>query len=258
MNTAFFISGGGTTAQAVIQSAQHGELKNLIHPVVLVSSNPNAGGIQKAKDLGVPIEIIQKENYLDQQSFGNEILEILQKYQVDFISQNGWLPLTPKNIIEKFHKKIINQHPGSLDPGRPDFGGKGMYGARVICARIIYAIVTHEEHPYTEATTHFVTEEFDKGNIIRVKRLEFSVLHKNIEILTIEQNNDLQLYIKHKTKEIQKQLLPLEYKNVIVTLVDIAKGNVPHFQRSEPLIPEKNKELLLQAKGLAIKLFPQS
>ena len=255
MNLALFISGGGSTAQAVIQSAQNGLLQGLVNPVLVISSNPNAEGMQKAKDLGIPVEVIQRENYTNQESFGKVLLEILHKYQVNFISQNGWLPLTPKSVVAKFHKKIINQHPGPLDPGKPDFGGKGMYGARVICARIIYAMLTQEAHPSTEATTHFVTEEFDNGDLLRVKRLAFEVLHTGIQSITIEQDRDLQSYIQHKTEEMQKALLPLEHENVIATLADITKGTIPHFQRTEQLIPEENKEMLLQAKGLVIKLF---
>jgi phosphoribosylglycinamide formyltransferase 1 len=256
MNLALFISGGGSTAQAVIRSCQNGLLQGLIHPVLVISSNPNAGGIQKAKSLGIPVEIVQKEKYQDHVAFGVRLLSLLSQYNVDFISQNGWMPLTPKNVIEKYDKKIINQHPGPLDPGRLDFGGKGMYGARVTSARIIYAMLAQEEHPYTEATTHFVTEEFDNGDIIRVKQLEFTVFHEEIQSITIEQDKDLQSYIKHRTEEIHQALLPLEHENVIATLFDIVNKHVPHVTRTTPLIPEENKEILFHAKGLAIKLFP--
>jgi folate-dependent phosphoribosylglycinamide formyltransferase PurN len=49
---AMLISGGGTTMSAIINACKSGRLKN-VEPVLVISSHPEAGGIQKALDLGI-------------------------------------------------------------------------------------------------------------------------------------------------------------------------------------------------------------
>lgn len=256
MNLAILISGGGSTAEAVIKSSQGGELKNLITPSVVISSDPQAGGVEKAKALGVPVEIIDRNNFSSQTEFGLNILKICQQYNVEIISQNGWLTLTPKNVIEQFNQKIFNQHPGPLDPGRDDFGGKGMFGARVTAARIIYCLLTQDLHPWTEATTHMVTEEFDKGAIIRKETLELPIIQEKITFEELQHNTSLINCIIDMTKQVQKELLPIEHKNVIATLKDFATNNVALFTRTERLVGEMHLPTLHNSKELAIQLFP--
>ncbi len=59
-----------------------------------------------------------------------------------FISGSG---TTAEAVIKACRRgRIINQHPEPLDPSRDDFGGKGMYGAWVSCARLIYEYLPGE------------------------------------------------------------------------------------------------------------------
>lgn len=230
LNVAILISGGGTTMQAIIQACQSGELSG-INPAVVIASRPDAGGILKAQALGIPTVL------------AGDLLEFLDKYQIDLVSQNGWLPLTPLEVINKYPSMIINQHPGPLDPGRGnDFGGQGMYGARVFCATLIYTQLTKQDFD-TELTTHFVTKNFDEGDLIRVTKS------------TIKYIPDLADFVS-ATQKLQSELLPLEHQNVIATLKLFQEGSVNGYRRSTPLIPTKNIPYLNQAKQLAIKLFP--
>ncbi|MDE2026053.1 MAG: hypothetical protein KGJ07_06160 [Patescibacteria group bacterium] len=254
LRVALLISGGGTTAEAVIRSSQSGILKDMVHPAVVIASSPSAGGIAKAQALGVSTEVIDPKAFVSQEEFGKKILEAVTANNVQLISQNGWLPLTPENVVGAFSRKIINQHPGPLDPGRLDFGGKGMFGARVVCARMLYCFFTKEPHPWTESTVHFVTEEFDKGSILRVAELPFAAPDRKIAPENVESSTPVQEYIKHTTKKLQEELLDLEHENVIQTLVSLSRGDHPSFVREAPLILES--EALIVAKRLAIRLFP--
>ncbi len=257
MRIALLISGSGSTAQAIINAAKFGKLQNLVTPAIVISSNPNAPGLAKAQELQVQTAVIEKRQYNEQKDFGNALLAELSQHHVDLISQNGWLPLLPKNVIDQFNGKIINQHLGPLDPGFPDFGGKGMYGARVMCARLIYCILTEEEFPWTEATVHYVTEEFDKGALIAVREFPFEKIDRRMTKKDIEENTSVQEFIKNKTKQLQKELLPLEHATVIEALFLLAQGKHPSFVREERLIPDENVPILLFAKKMAIQLFPE-
>lgn len=57
---------------------------------------------------------------------------------------------------------MINQHGGPLDPGRPDFGGRGMYGRRIHCARLYFVRATQRGF-FTEATAQRVALQYDRG-----------------------------------------------------------------------------------------------
>lgn len=251
LRIALLISGGGTTAEAIIRSTQRGLLKELVSPAVVISSSASAEGIAKVQAMGIPTEVVDTH----QETFGENLNELLSNYSVQLVSQNGWMPLTPQNVIEKFARNIINQHPGPLDPGRPDFGGKGMYGARVVCARLLYCFFTQEQHPWTESTVHYVTEEFDKGSILRVAELPFASPDRKIAPENVEGSTPVQEYVKHATKKLQEELLELEHENVIQTLAALARGEHPSFTRESPLVVDT--QALTLAKRWAIRLFPQ-
>lgn len=216
---AILISGSGTTAEAIVQAG--------IEPVVVIASRPDAPGIAKMQKLGFSVEVLDRPDRL---------LALLESAGAEVVSQNGWLPLTPANVITRFHGRIINQHPGPLDPGRIDFGGKGMYGKRVTCARIAYARVTGKDY-WTESSVHHVTERFDEGPVIRIERLVFD------ETSTTEQ--------------VARTLLPLEHKNVVAVLRQfVSSGSFPEFKRQKPLITPGNESLVSEVKKRAMQLFP--
>jgi folate-dependent phosphoribosylglycinamide formyltransferase PurN len=251
IRTALLISGGGTTAEAVIKASQKRKLAVL--PAVVISSRPDAGGLEKAQALDIPTEVVSR-------SPGKTLLRLCQQYQVDLVSQNGWLPKTPPNVIRQYQGRIINQHPGPLDEDRPDFGGQGMYGSRVTCARLAYLSYLAQHHQltkedyYTEAVTHHVNNKYDQGSLIRVTQLKLTPLIPLKQIASLVNNPKL---LKKTTLKVQAQLLPLEHQNVINTLSDFARGHVPHYTRPQPLIPSDKVKFLKKAKKLTIKLFPK-
>jgi len=253
IRTALFISGGGSTAEAVIKAHQSGELRGIL-PIVVISSRSDAPGIQKAESLGVQTRIVQRKDFSSPEAFGEQLLRTLKSYGVELVSQNGWLPLTPTSVAEEYRERIINQHPGPLDPGRGnDFGGKGMYGSRVTAARLGYSWIAGEDF-WTEVTTHHVTEKYDDGDLIRVVQMNIPPLGR---LVTIAELQNFPQPLIDKTKEVQAKLLPLEHRNVIATLQMFAEqGSLPHFRRPEPLIPEGREQILFEAKRLAIELFP--
>ncbi len=246
MRLALLISGSGSTAKAVIKASQRGELAHL-EPGIVVASDPNAVGIAKAKRLGVKTAVVDVKT--------ESLLAVLLKNKIDFVSQNGWLPLTPKDVIDHYRQKIINQHPGPLDPDGLDFGGARMYGARVTCARVAYEWATGETKPWTASTIHFVTEEFDKGDLVSVVKIPFSKFGRNVTIQQLEENPTKLIEI---TKKVQDKLLPFEHQNVIQILQRFAnEEKIKGFKLKERLVPDRFASILEETKTLAIKLFPR-
>lgn len=251
LRTAFLISGEGTTMQAVIRSCQDGGLPR-VEPVVVIASRHDAGGIAKARVLDIPVSVLQRKDYGNNEAFGEALLAVLREHHVDLVSQNGWLPLTPANVVEVYRDRIINQHPGPLDNGRPDFGGRGMYGKRVTCARIAYLWVTGEDQ-WTESTVHMVTAEYDRGDVLSASQLHFGQPKEPISFAVLRE--DVSAFCI-AVEQVSRDLLGLEHQNVIDTLGLLSLGDAPRVIRKEPLIPSEQYTILNEAKSLAVQLYP--
>ena len=242
---AMLISGGGSTMEAIINSCKDGELSDFdISPVLVISSKADAPGIQKAKALGIKDEdiiVINPKDFFNVKMLGQAILAETQKREVNLIGQYGWMVKTPDNVIEAFPNMIINQHPGPLDTGRPDFGGVGMYGLRVHEARLEFVNKvkrpeTSPDYFWTEASTHIVTSNFDEGKIIKRKQVP--------------------IFPGDTAETLRERVLPIEHEVQIEALRDFTDGVVQEYQRQIPLILEGEEELLKECKENAKKLYP--
>ncbi len=140
-------SGGGTNLQAILDfTAARGELSST--KVVLVASNrPGAGALDRARASSIPAEVFNANDD------GTALIELLQRYDVQLVVLAGYLRRIPPAVTRKYPRRIVNVHPGLL----PEFGGAGMYGARVHAAVIASGTRT------TGVTAHFVDDEFDHG-----------------------------------------------------------------------------------------------
>jgi len=238
LRIAMLVSGGGTTMQAIIQACRLGRLWN-VEPVCVIASRRDAGAIEKALALKMRREdvLIRKpKNYLDSEAFGEAIIAACQARGVDFIGQYGWMVKTPSNVIEAYKGMMVNQHPGPLDPGRPDFGGEGMFGRRVHCARL-YFVRTVKRDFWTAATAQRVAVEYDKGALLKT------------HTVPILEDDD--------TASLQERVLPHEHQLQIEVLDDFAKGRLREFVREAPLVLPGEEAIIEQAKRIAKALFPK-
>ena len=234
---ASLISGSGTTMEAIVKECKFGSLRNLIKPMIVIASR-DCRGIQKAKLLDIKAYLIDRKLFPQgedgQEKFGRALLSVLKKASVDVITQNGWLPLTPKNVIEIYQKRIFNQHPAPLDPYFPDFGGKGMYGLRVHAAVINFQKLAKRAFP-TEASVQRVGKDFDKGNLL---------LTQQIKVL------------KSDTPEtLSKRVLPYEHQLQIKLLKLFVQDELKEYKRENRLIRKGEEEKLILAKRKAIAKY---
>lgn len=235
LRIAMLISGGGTTMQAIIRACQSGALKGLVEPVIVIASTSKAGGIAKAQTEGVETQIFKRHLYENINRFGEAIISACRKAGANFIGQYGWLKLTPPNVIAAFPGMMVNQHPGPLDLGRPDFGGDYMYGKRVHAARLYFVQATGRDW-WTEATTHRVWEKYDEGSVLG-RRL-------------------VQIWPDDTVDSLQQRVLPVEHELQIDVLADFAAGRVQELVREQPLVPPEEYQRLADCKDRAIADFP--
>lgn len=148
-NLVVFASGNGTTLQSIIDNINSGNLQAKIQ--LVVSNNPNAYALSRAKNDNIPTYIIKNTKNDD---IDSELLEVLSQYDVDLIVLAGYLKLIGSGLIDKY--TIINTHPALL----PDYGGKGMYGMNV------HRAVVAAGEKKSGVTLHYVNEKYDSGDII--------------------------------------------------------------------------------------------
>lgn len=151
-NIAIFASGEGSNAQRLIDHFKDSAKARI---AVIVSNNPSAYVLERAKQAGIPALIIHKASF--QQGKAAHDLEAMN---IDLIVLAGFLWLIPKNLIEAFPDRIINIHPALL----PRYGGKGMYGMNV------HRSVCEACETETGITIHYVNEHYDSGAIILQER----------------------------------------------------------------------------------------
>ncbi len=157
VNIAVLVSGGGTNLQALIDAQKSG----IIHSgeiKLVVSNNPNAYALQRAKNANIKTAAIEKKK-LSQDEFEKELLFVLSENEIDLIILAGFMCILTESFIEHYRDRIINVHPSLI----PSFCGKGFYGLRVHEAALSYGVKV------TGATVHFVNEIPDGGKIIMQK-----------------------------------------------------------------------------------------
>ncbi len=161
MNIAVLVSGGGTNLQALIDAQNRGEIKNG-RITLVVSSNPDAYAIERAKNNGIKTVVVAKKEYSDRVQYTRAITDIMTENKVDLIVYAGFMIILDSLIVEAFPSKMMNVHPALI----PSFCGKGYYGLHV------HEAVLDSGVKLTGATVHFVTQDCDAGPIIMQKAVE--------------------------------------------------------------------------------------
>lgn len=158
---AVLVSGGGTNLQALLEAEAagkipHGEI------AMVISNNPNAYALERAKNFGVPAAVINKKELGSQAAFEAQLQAVLERNGTDLIILAGFMCILSQNFTAKWPKRIINVHPSLI----PSFCGEGFYGLRVHQAALDYGVKV------TGATVHFVNEIPDGGEIIAQKAVD--------------------------------------------------------------------------------------
>ena len=155
MNIAIFCSGNGTNFQAIVDSAEAGDIKARI--ALMVCDNPEAYAIKRAKNAGIQTLVLKRKDFKDREAFEDEIVKNLEKEKITLIVLAGYMKMLTPKFIQRYKNRILNIHPALL----PSFAGtRGIEDAMECGAKV------------TGPTVHFVDEGMDTGPIILQKALE--------------------------------------------------------------------------------------
>ena len=158
---AVLVSGGGTNLQALIDAQNRGELVSGEIKLV-VSNNPGAYALERAKKAGIESCVKSKKQLGSQQAFEEALAAKLEEKGIRLIVLAGFMSILSAGFTSKYPKRIINVHPSLI----PSFCGEGFYGLRVHEAALRKGVKV------TGATIHYVNEIPDGGEIIDQKAVE--------------------------------------------------------------------------------------
>lgn len=177
-NIAVFASGRGSNFSAIIRAVKKGKIKANLS--LLISDNPKAGAIARAKRAGVKMALVKREDFSSKSDFEKRIIQHLQDNKIELVILAGFMRVLGHDLIEAYNQRILNIHPAIL----PSFkGAQGIkdafdYGVKV-----------------TGVTIHFVDAEMDHGPIV----LQAQVL--------VEENDTLES-LEKKIHKIEHKLYP--------------------------------------------------
>ncbi len=149
---AVLISGGGTTLVNLMTKIREGKLDAEVG--VVVASRASCGGVQRAADLGLRCDVIQRKSYSTIDDFSGAIFSVCREQKVDLVVCGGFLALI--TIPPDFAGRVINIHPSLI----PAFSGQGFHGHHV------HEAVLTRGAKVSGCTVHFVDEQYDHGPII--------------------------------------------------------------------------------------------
>ncbi len=185
-NIAVLVSGGGTNLQALIDAEKSGIIKSGKINLV-VSDREGAYALERAKNAGIASAYVKKGA-----DFEAKLIEALEDAKVDIIVLAGFLSILSESFVKRYDKRIINVHPSLI----PSFCGDGFYGLRVHEAALKKGVKV------SGATTHFVNEITDGGEII---------MQKAVEVLDGDTPETLQ---KRIMEQAEWKILPLSVEKV--------------------------------------------
>lgn len=142
------VSGSGTNLQAIIDAANEGLPIEIAH---VVSSRPDAYGIERAKAAGIPVLVMNQGLYADPLAADEMIADTLRASGVEYVVMAGYMRMVSGVLLEAFPNRILNLHPALL----PAF-----IGAHAIQDAFDAGVKV------TGVTVHFANDEYDKGPII--------------------------------------------------------------------------------------------
>jgi len=157
-NIAILASGTGSNALKIIE---HFKKSKVADVKLVVTNKSTAGVLNHANQNQVESLVFENNKWKDEPQ---SIVKALKARQIDFIVLAGFLRKIPDELIAAYPRAMVNIHPALL----PKYGGKGMYGMNV------HNAVKENEDDETGITIHWVSSDYDEGEIIFQKSVELS------------------------------------------------------------------------------------
>ena len=142
------ISGSGSNLQAIIDEIEAG-LPAEIRAVI--SNEPDAYGLTRAREAGIPAQVINHRDYASRKAFDQALMKCIDHYQPALIVLAGFMRILTTEFVEHYAGRMLNIHPSLL----PRYQGLNTHQRVLDAGDAIHGV-----------SVHFVTPELDGGPVI--------------------------------------------------------------------------------------------
>ncbi|MGV1003279.1 MAG: phosphoribosylglycinamide formyltransferase [Candidatus Nanopelagicales bacterium] len=169
------VSGTGTLLQALLDAAAQPGFPAQV--VAVVSDNPAAQGLVRARAAGIPAIPLPLGGYDNRSQWDSALRDELESWEPEWVISAGFMKILGPEVLSAFPLRIINTHPALL----PSFPG-----THAVRDALAYGVLV------TGSTVHLVDEGVDTGPIIAQRALEVSPtddeasLHERVKVLERE------------------------------------------------------------------------
>ncbi|MCZ6826556.1 MAG: phosphoribosylglycinamide formyltransferase [Gammaproteobacteria bacterium] len=143
------ISNQGSNLQAIIDAMANQEIHVKI--LAVVSNNPNAPGLQRAKNAGIPTVVTDRADFATRKDFDRRLLQVVRDYDPGLVVMAGFMRILDDEFVEHFEGRLLNIHPSLL----PKYPGLNTY-RRVLSAK----------DSVHGCSIHFVNSQLDGGPVV--------------------------------------------------------------------------------------------
>ena len=145
------ISGRGSNMVALLEGMRAGEIP--AEPAVVVSNDPGAAGLAKARAYGVATAVVPQAEFKGKgrQAHDEAVTAELDRHGVEIVCLAGYMRILSPWFVDRYHGRLLNIHPALL----PSF--PGLHGAKQALEHGVRV---------TGCTVHFVDAEVDHGPIV--------------------------------------------------------------------------------------------
>lgn len=119
--------------------------------VHVLSSRPDAYGIERARAVGIPVTVFDRSCYEDREAADARIAAIMQEAGAEYLVMAGYMRKLTPVVLDAFPDHVLNLHPALL----PSFkGAHAIQDAWDAGVKV------------TGVTVHLANEDYDKGPIV--------------------------------------------------------------------------------------------
>jgi phosphoribosylglycinamide formyltransferase-1 len=140
VRVAILISGSGSNMVRLVESMT-GE--HPARPVLVLSNVPGAGGLDKARALGVPTAVVDHRAHPDRAAFEAALEEALAPARPDLICLAGFMRVLSADFVARRAGRILNIHPSLL----PKFRGLDTHARALAAGETRHGCTVHEVTP---------------------------------------------------------------------------------------------------------------
>lgn len=178
------ISGGGSNLAALLAKEQPEQFG--VQIVAVGADRHSAGGLQHARDAGVPVFVERISDHPDRAAWDRALTETTAAFRPDLVVSAGFLKLVGPLFLARFPGRYINTH-NALLPAFPGMHGPAdalAYGVKIAGATLFVVDAGVDTGPILAQTSVPVLDEDTEETLTeRIKAAERTQLVEQVSLM---------------------------------------------------------------------------